>query len=741
MSFIKELKRRNVVRVAVAYAVIGWLLLQIADILTPALLLPDWIISAITLVLILGFIPAMLFSWAYEITPEGIKKEKDVDRDNSITAHTAKKLDIVTLFAVIGLAGLIVWQQMFPSSNNVLDDNSITPQVVENNQETAEPPAQVAPITSVSDKSIAVLPFANMANDVANEPFTLGLHDDLLTHLSKISALKVISRTSVLQYKDTTLPIKQIASELGVANILEGGVQRAGNQIRLNVQLIDANTDEHLWAEIYDRELTTENIFKIQTEISQQIAAALKAQLTEQESKSIAKIPTTNLEAYDAYIAAQQLIEKRTGPALKEALALYQKATTLDPNYVDAYVGQAIAYRLLNEYSDLNPIESQALSEPVIAKALELDPLSAKAHLVNAALLDEKGNFNEAEKEYLYSISLNPNIAAAYHWYGHMLRVDLGRASEALEFHRKAAELDPLSSVILVNVGWSLRSNNFMEEALVQFEKVHQADPKFPGAVNGLAWVNDDLGNYAKAVIEQTRAVNLDQGNILNRFWLLLHYLNINDIESATSVLEESKTISPNYVNIPWQEFLLAMNNGDYLTPKRQFLNIVEGSPDRINRNSLAVIAGLNRDCTLSLEQWQQTSPNKFRQNYQSNAAEVFNDLSIAWCLQEVNRAEESNKLLSAIEKIIQIGPTDTQGFFQKMGYLAVSGNSSQAAQVYADIVKSKRTRGWYWVDHLPQYNDMRQEAAFIQARQQLMKDLKEQQQLLGQLTNPDSSQ
>lgn len=274
MRLINELKRRNVFRVAIAYLVIAWLLAQVSATLENALNMPAWFDTMVVSLLLIGFPVALFFSWVFELTPEGIKREKDIKRGDSITAETSKKLDYVTIVAAVAVLVIFLWQQFgAPTGDSRLrgnDEGVVEDSVMPNNVA----PAQTGILlqedddSEINNKSIAVLPFSNIANDPENDPFTLGIHDDLLTHVSKISALKVISRTSVMEYKGTTKKIKQIAEELGVANILEGGVQRAGNQIRINVQLIDAQTDAHIWAEKYDRELTASNIFKIQSEIS-----------------------------------------------------------------------------------------------------------------------------------------------------------------------------------------------------------------------------------------------------------------------------------------------------------------------------------------------------------------------------------------------------------------------------------------------------------------------------------------
>ena len=740
MKLFSELKRRNVFRVAAAYLVIAWLIVQVVSILSPMFEVPVSFQRGIVLLLLVAFIPVLFFTWAYEITEDGIKKEAEIERDASFTALTAKKLNIITLLAVVAAGGMFVFQQMnssVSSHSSVLESQAEVESVkgVSADLEKEVVTGDVIAAAAVDNKSVAVLPFANMANNAENEPFTLGLHDDLLTHLSKISALKVISRTSVMEYKNTTKKIKQIAKELGVANILEGGVQRAGNKIRLNVQLIDAATDDHIWAEIYDSELTTDNIFEIQTEISEKIAAALKAQLTAAEIKSIAEKPTDNLAAYNAYLAARQLAEERTGPAVKQALALYERATELDPNYALAYVGQATAWSLLTGYSDLPHEEMIIKGLPLIDKALSLNPLSAEAHTIKAFYLGRQGKYAEAEESYKYSLSLNPNYASTYQWYGSLLRVNLNRPEEAIVMNQKAAELDPLSNVILINLAWGLRSLGRLHEAMEQFTRVHERDPNFPGAVNGLAWVNDDLGNYAQAVIEQTKAISLDKGNLSNRLWLLLHYLNMNAITSAKATLTTTQEMSPNYSQIPYYQSLLEMVSGDYSTSVERYQNIVNDDPENpFNASTLALFNALNGDCSKTIMLWQQLSPERFASSYLSNASQVYDDLVIAWCLKQADQVQASERLLASIDTNVKKVTNATEGTYYKAASLAIQGQSAKAAQAYAEVIRSKRNRGWHWVDHLPYYTDMRQEPVFIQAREQLMQELAEQRQLLNEL-------
>ena len=283
MSLFNELKRRNVFKVGVAYAVTAWILLQLVDVVGDILALPEWAPRFILLLLVIGIVPAVIFAWAFELTPEGVKREKDVDRSQSIAPQTGKKLNN----AILGLMALAIVYLLFDkfSEDGETGSKPVSQPSTESaagvEEKTTPAPTETEPV--ISKQSIAVLPFDNRSNREEDQFFTDGIHDDLLTTIARIGSMKVISRTSVMEYRGTTKKLPEIAKELGVANILEGGIQRSGNQVRINVQLIDAYTDEHLWAEIFDRELTANNLFAIQSEISKAIAEALHATLSPEE--------------------------------------------------------------------------------------------------------------------------------------------------------------------------------------------------------------------------------------------------------------------------------------------------------------------------------------------------------------------------------------------------------------------------------------------------------------------------
>ena len=295
-NFFSELKRRNVVKVGVAYAVVGWILVEVSSVVLPGFGAPDWVFKVTMYLVFLGFPLAVIFAWAFEMTPEGLKLEKDIDRDQSITKRTGRKLD----FAIIGLlvVALGVSLKLHFTGEAMTD--------------------AVSPDSASSDKSIAVLPFVNMSDDPANEYFSDGIAEELLNVLVRVKGLEVASRTSSFRFKESELSIPEIADELNVDHVLEGSVRKAGNQVRITAQLIDVKTDRHLWSDSYDREL--KDVFAIQEEISNSIVAALKVALGAEDQGAIAEAakPTDNLEAYQLYLQGRYNWQRRgTGPLRK----------------------------------------------------------------------------------------------------------------------------------------------------------------------------------------------------------------------------------------------------------------------------------------------------------------------------------------------------------------------------------------------------------------------------------------
>ena len=409
---------------------------------------------------------------------------------------------------------------------------------------------------SLGDRSIAVLPFENRSNREEDQFFTDGIHDDLLTTIAKIGSMTVISRTSVMEYRDTIKKIPQIAKELGVANILAGGIQRSGNNVRINVQLIDAATDKHLWAEIYDRELTAENLFAVQSEITRMIADALQAELSIDEQGRIDAIPTDNLQAYDAYMRGRQLMATRNSANLKLATEEFSKATRLDPLFALAWVG--VADSNMSSYSSEDPLP---IVEEAVRNALAIDSDLGEAYASLANIHAYYNRKGEAETAYQKAIELSPNYATAYYWYSSFLGKYPLRIQEQVELARKAAELDPRSSSMSLNLGQKYLNQGLYTLAEGQYQKVIELSPDFAPGYSKLAFLYMlYMGQFDKALPPANKAVELDPGNHGHKMTLIFLYIQLGDLEAAQIVRERMASLGAAEWRVGFADVLINFN-------------------------------------------------------------------------------------------------------------------------------------------------------------------------------------
>ncbi len=444
MTIFAELKRRNVIRVGIAYVVAAWLLAQIADLVLDVMGAPNIVLRSLVAILALGFVPAVIFAWAFEMTPEGVKKESEIDRSTSITHHTAKKLDFVTIGLVIAAVVFVVVERYLPDSGSPSDPGVPTQtQSVQTTPMVEEAVNTTSPQTD--EHSIAVLPFANRSNQDDDLFFTDGIHDDLLTQLAKIHDLTVISRTSVMKYRDTSKNLRDIGVELGVATILEGGIQKVGNRVRINAQLIEVSSDKHLWAESFDRELTAENIFDIQSEIAREIVKAVAAQLTPEEEQRLSEVPTQNLAAYEAYLRAREVFFAANYSRDQEEAAQpwLEKAVALDPNYAEAHALLSTIYGQAYWRGINTSEEFLDLYRGTIDKALALNPNSPSALRASANYYYRVENDYRKSKEILSrAVALAPGNVDLYGDLGLSNR-RLGLWEESIASFKRALDLDP----------------------------------------------------------------------------------------------------------------------------------------------------------------------------------------------------------------------------------------------------------------------------------------------------------
>ncbi len=520
MSFLSELKRRNVIRVGLAYVVAAWLLVQVMEIAADSFEAPAWVMKLLITALAVGVLPTLIFSWVYEITPEGIKREVEIDRSESITAATGQKLNVAVIVLLVMAIGLFAVDRFMigerasaPPAVSVAapEQQSGTPvPAAAEDPPGAGPDSSAAPTPQTAapdpapvterDASVAVLPFTTRSANDDDRYFSDGVHDDLLTQLAKIGSLKVISRTSVMDYRDTTKRIPEIADELGVATIVEGAVQRSGSKVRITAQLIDAITDEHLWADSYDRELTAENLFEIQTEIATSIAGALQATLSPDEQAALQRRLTDDLPAREAYQRAKWLLFSLTEESVETAEKELNFALKRDPEFAAAWALQAQVQLAFYWWA--------------------IDRSETRLEQARAAI--DRGRAVEPELPEL-------DIAEGYYYYWGFRDYDaaLELLEPALEAYPNDAELQKL--VAFVN----RRAGNF-ELAIRHLERALELDPRGRIAMAELGQTNARLGRYQPAEHYADLLEQVDAGDP-QAHWIraLLAILRDGNAESA----------------------------------------------------------------------------------------------------------------------------------------------------------------------------------------------------------------
>jgi TolB-like protein/Tfp pilus assembly protein PilF len=442
-NFFAELKRRNVYKVAIAYAVVAWLVMQIATQVFPFLEIPNWAIRLVIMLIVIGFPIALVIAWAFELTPEGIKRTEDVDLSKSITRKRGRKLDFFIIAVLLLVIGILLFQRLHPNAS----------------------PA----VSSSPEKSIAVLPFENFSEDKAFAFFADGVQDEILTDLAKIADLKVISRTSVMQYKNvSTRNLPEIAQALKVAHLLEGSVQRSGNRVRVSAQLIDARNDTHVWAEKYDRDLA--DVFAIQSEIAEKIAEQLQAKLSPTEKSAMNERATSDMVAYDLYLRAKELIYDVVNAREREnyfkAVQLLDQAIARDPAFLLAHCQLAYAHDFIY-HQDYDHTETRlALAETSVRAAVRLQPDSGETDLA-AAIHFYWGyrNYDRAREELAKARHALPNNAQIFKFLGLIDRRQ-GRWDEAVQNVERAVDLDPRNQDTLGNLEDTYFKQRRYEEAV-----------------------------------------------------------------------------------------------------------------------------------------------------------------------------------------------------------------------------------------------------------------------------------
>ena len=700
MGLVSELRRRNVLRMVVLYVVAAWLIMQVAEVTIGLANLPEWIGPALLGVLAIGFPIALVFSWFYELTPDGISLEKDVDSAKPITHVTGRRLDFLVislLCAAVILFGYDKWWTKVPT-----------------------------------DQSIAVLPFesASPGNDSAAF-LAVGIQDDLLTRLAKIGAFKVISRTSVERYRNTARDIPGIAAELRVSRILEGGVQRAGDQIRVNVQLIDAATDQHIWAETYDRRLEANNVLTIQSEIVDAILGQLNEDLTPQESQQLAVMPTENLAAYTSYLKGKNKSDIESVESLTAAIKSFETAVHLDPNFALAYVGLADAYLTLgaNFRGGLPVDESNALAEPPLVQALVLDKSLGEAYAALGLLRQQQGDIEAAERAFEKSISLRANYSRAFRLYGR-LRWLQGRTEEAMELMQEALALDPYSAPVNYDIARLHDESGNFEEALTRYLRVIEIEPDHAFAYVYIAAVHYCVfGRVDESLIWYQKAADNDALSPSLQAAQAIAYLEIGDPDSAKEWIDRGLLLGPNTYWAVWTSLLYNIYTGDDTAAQAAARTMLEIEP-RFSRalwllRNIDLAAGRHEVARLRYaraypELTEPEVPEVDPSNY--NAA-----VDLALVLMHLGEQQRADDLLENSLTVIETLPRlGTSGYYITDAQIFALQKRPQRAldALRRAIDEGWRIFSWLYLEYDPNLDSVRDNPEFQRLNQELQNDL-----------------
>jgi adenylate cyclase len=418
-KFFAELQRRNVYKVAVAYGVVGWLLVQVATQLFPVFEIPNWGARIVVVIVLLGFPVALILAWIYELTPEGLQRTDEVPPHESVARSTGRKLDFVIIGVLLAVIAVMGFQHYRPAKSAV---------------------------GGVGEKSIVILPFLDLSQAKDQEYFSDGITEQIINSLAQVRGLLVVARTTAFSFKNKNLDIREVGRQLGASHVLEGSVSYGPGKVRVVAQLIDVANGFNLWSETYDS--TNPDFLSLQSDVAKKVASALQIELHLAETNHLAKALTQNPEAYDFYLRGRYLLNKRTVDSIQKGRALFEQAVTKDPRFALGHAGIADAWILLGTYGELSPEEASRLAWPEVRAALAIDDSLAEGYVSRAMLLaDFEWDSVAAEADFRKAIELNPNNAGARHWYA-MSLAKLGRFEEAREQILVAQKQDPLSPII-----------------------------------------------------------------------------------------------------------------------------------------------------------------------------------------------------------------------------------------------------------------------------------------------------
>lgn len=677
MGLLAELKRRNVFRVGVAYVLLAWVVIQVTDTVGPALNLPEWTLTVVTWFGVIGFPFALFFAWAFELTPSGIKREKDVDRTESVTHSTGRKID----FVIIGLLVVALLSVV------ILDDS---PPAAPGAEQDAVAEAAAEPDAARSYDSIGVLPFANMSSDPEQDYLSDGIAEELLNALAKLQNLQVAARTSSFAFKGQNQNITEIGSKLNVDTILEGSVRKSGDRLRITAQLIDTADGYHLWSETYDREVT--DVFKIQDDITTAIVAALRVHLDTGEPPVVSAPEATSVDAYEAYLRGKHHLRQSGPNVFRAALTSFREATDIDPSFAPAWAGRALTVMYLREtdfWGEIPRDEARLLARNNIDRALALDSDVAEAYVAEGMLFADDYQYEEALQSFEKAVAINPSLAEGWTWRGRLLS-RFGRIREAREDMLKAFRLDPLdagTAFFAANLAIDYYDPGF-------FETVRNKSSQFPRArlmLEGMRLSEIEPMSAERYAQVNQLAETFDSFGDRWRARVNLQHLKIIDEEVfAEASRYPGESLMWLYMGIDQWDRALVMYEALPPARRQAVINLEELSEMQIKMGQCEeALESLDTAHGGEIRIHGMVSPNSGRANV--NLA-----LNRVYCLRQLGRLEEADEVLSRVRRYINtLRDNADYGYaLPEVKLLILQDNAEAALDVLEDAVR-RGELGW----------------------------------------------
>ncbi len=700
-----ELRRRNVFKVAIVYVITAWIIAQVADLSLQSFEAPVWVIKAFLTFLALGFPVAVIFAWAFEITPEGIKKEKDIDRSQSITPETGQRLN----YFIIGMLVLAVGY--FAVDKFVLRPDA------------GAPAEQVLEVAGPSEYSIAVLPFVNMSADAEQEYFSDGISEELLNLLAQVKDFRVAGRTSSFAFKGKNQDLREIGAQLNVAHVLEGSVRKSGDQVRITAQLVNVDDGYHLWSESYDR--TLDNIFQVQDDIAQAVVAALKETLLGDQPAPdrMAATPTVNTEAYDFYLRAKFQMHKRSPESLERALDYYNRSLKLDPDYAPAWAGLAVTWLLSDQYSDVPRDESKSAAEEAINRAFEITDNDADTWAALGLLELDRFDFERSMEALNRAIEINPNHTMAHMWLGNAAGFS-GDIEKNVEQHRKAFEIDRLHPTVIANHSSDLMARGLADEARNVIGILVES---YPESGRGQSLMGDlafQEGDWAAGLEQYLNAYQRAPDRIFSFVGIPSNYVEFNEIELGDRWLRRAEEVAPS-------EFTVVFTRWAWYRRQERFEELLAYSEELVDKydgvwfmlTTVGNAAHLNGDVAAALEAYQQG----FHESAPEGETPVVVDAARApfldWyaaALLEVGETERAREIARAALETLQQewdrGERYSFGGSLHVSFAAlnaVQGNTERALAELRQAVAAGARDTWRWKTR-PAMASLRDDIGFI---------------------------